>query len=81
MSSSLGDVYQRLRGTAIFREQGQNIVAYLLKARTVAAEKQPLLGDGPYTRRIGTRHATIEMVLQAVFAVDPRLACCYATVK
>jgi hypothetical protein len=25
-------------------------VAYLLKVRTVEAEKQPLLGNGPYTR-------------------------------
>jgi hypothetical protein len=31
------------------------IVAYLLKARTVEAEKRPLLGNGPYTRSRGTR--------------------------
>jgi hypothetical protein len=45
------------------------IVAYLLKARTVEAEKQPLLGNGPYTRSRGKRHATTEEVLQATFSV------------
>jgi hypothetical protein len=31
-------------------EYSENIVVYLLKARTVEAEKEPLLGNGPYTR-------------------------------
>jgi hypothetical protein len=31
----------------------EDIVAYLLKARTVEAEKQPFLGNGPYTRSRG----------------------------
>jgi hypothetical protein len=31
-------------------------VAYLLKARTVEAEKQPLLGNGLYTCSRGTHH-------------------------
>jgi hypothetical protein len=37
---------------------GTAFVAYLLKARTVEAEKQPLLDNGPYTRSRGTRHVT-----------------------
>jgi hypothetical protein len=35
-------------------EGRQNFVAHLLKARTVEADKQPLLGNGPYTRSGGT---------------------------
>jgi hypothetical protein len=31
-------------------------MAYLFKARTVEAKKQPLLGNVPYTRSRGTRH-------------------------
>jgi hypothetical protein len=31
-------------------------LTYLLKARTVEAEKQPVLANGPYTRSRGTRH-------------------------
>jgi hypothetical protein len=46
------------------QEQGQNIVVYLLKARTVEAEKQPLLGNGPYTRSIGTRHVLCHVMQQ-----------------
>jgi hypothetical protein len=34
----------------------KNIAAYLLKARTVKAEKQPLLGPYPYTFIRGTHH-------------------------
>jgi hypothetical protein len=62
-------------------------VAYLLKARNVEAEKQPLLSNGPYTCSRGIasrtlwRHATIEVVLQAAFSVGPRRARCYATVR
>jgi hypothetical protein len=40
------------------------IVAYLLKARTVEAEKQPLLGNGPYTRSRGTRHVCCDVTQQ-----------------
>jgi hypothetical protein len=37
--------------------QGEvHIVAYLLKERAVEAEKQPLLGNGLYTRSRGTLH-------------------------
>jgi hypothetical protein len=40
------------------------IVAYLLKAKTVEAEKQPLLGYGPYTRSRGTRHVRCDVTQQ-----------------
>jgi hypothetical protein len=49
-----------------------HIVADLLEARTVEAEEQASVGDGPYTRSRGTRHAIIEEVLQAAFSVGPR---------
>jgi hypothetical protein len=35
------------------------IVAYLLKARTLKAEKQPLLGNGPYIRGRETRQSAL----------------------
>jgi hypothetical protein len=38
------------------------IVLYLLKERTVVAEKQPLLGNGPYTRSRGTRHVPCDVM-------------------
>jgi hypothetical protein len=38
-------------------------VAYLLKARTVEAEKQPLTGNGPYTRSKGTRHVRCDVTV------------------
>jgi hypothetical protein len=41
-----------------------NIVAYLLEVRTVKAEKQPLLGNCPYTRGGGTRHARCDVTQQ-----------------
>jgi hypothetical protein len=60
------------------------IVAYLLTARIVEAEKQPLLVNDPYTQqRNASRtiyHATIEEVMQAAFSVCPRRAC-YAAVR
>jgi hypothetical protein len=55
-------------------------VAYLLKARTVEPEKQPLLTNGPETtfvsrQRLGKHvpgvtdtHATIEVLLETVFS-------------
>jgi hypothetical protein len=46
--------------TVFYKNILQNIVVYLLKARTVEAEKQPLLGNGPYTRSRGTRHVCCE---------------------
>jgi hypothetical protein len=42
----------------------QTNVAYLLKARAVEAEKQPLLGNGSYTRSIGTRHVRCDITQQ-----------------
>jgi hypothetical protein len=39
-------------------------VAYLLKARTVEAEKQPLLSNGPYTRSSGTCHVRRDVTQQ-----------------
>jgi hypothetical protein len=39
-------------------------VAYLLKARTVASEKQPLLGNDPYTRSRGTREVRCDIKQQ-----------------
>jgi hypothetical protein len=56
-------------------EQIKNIVVYVLKARTVEPEKQPLLGNGSETtfvsrQRLGKHvpaamdtHATIEVLL------------------
>jgi hypothetical protein len=41
-----------------------NNVVYLLKARTVEAEKQQLLGYGPYTRSRGTRHVSCDVTQQ-----------------
>jgi hypothetical protein len=41
-----------------------NIVAYLLKPRTVEVEKQQLLGNGPYTRNRGTRHVRCDVTQQ-----------------
>jgi hypothetical protein len=58
----------------------EDIVAYLLKARTVEPEKQPLLANGSETtvvsrQRIGKHfpaatdtHATIEVLLERVFS-------------
>jgi hypothetical protein len=40
------------------------IVAYLLKPRTVEAEKQPLLGNGPYTRSKEMRHVRYDVTQQ-----------------
>jgi hypothetical protein len=40
------------------------IVAYLLEARTVEAEKQPLLDNGPYTCNRGTRHVRCDVMRQ-----------------
>jgi hypothetical protein len=34
---------------------------YLFKARIPEAEKQPLLGNGPYTRSRGTRHVRCDV--------------------
>jgi hypothetical protein len=39
-------------------------VAYLLKARIVEAEKQSLLGNGPYTRSRGKRHVRFDVTQQ-----------------
>jgi hypothetical protein len=39
-----------------------NIVAYLLEANTVDAGKQPLLGNGQYTRSRGTRHVCCDIM-------------------
>jgi hypothetical protein len=39
-------------------------VAYLLKARTVEAEKQPLLCNSPYARSRGTRHVLCDVTQQ-----------------
>jgi hypothetical protein len=41
-----------------------NIVAYLLKARTVEAERQPLLGNDPYTRSRGKLHVRCDVTQQ-----------------
>jgi hypothetical protein len=41
-----------------------NIVAYLLKAGTVEAEKQPLLGNDPYKHSRGTRHVGCDVMQQ-----------------
>jgi hypothetical protein len=40
------------------------IVAYLPKARTVEVDKQPLLGDGPYTRSREMRHVRCDVTQQ-----------------
>jgi hypothetical protein len=40
-------------------------VAYLLKARTVEAEQQALLGNGPYTRSKGTRQVRCDVTQQS----------------
>jgi hypothetical protein len=40
------------------------IAAYLLKARTAEVEKQPLLGNGPYTRSRGMRHVRCDVMQQ-----------------
>jgi hypothetical protein len=40
------------------------IVAYLLKVEIVEAEKQPLLGNDPYTRSRGTRHVRCDVKQQ-----------------
>jgi hypothetical protein len=42
----------------------EDIVAYLLKARTVEAEVQPFLGNYPYTRNRGTRHVPCDVMQQ-----------------
>jgi hypothetical protein len=57
---------------------GENTVAYVLKARIVELEKQPLLANGSETfvsRRLGKNvpaasdtHATIEVLLEVVFS-------------
>jgi hypothetical protein len=39
-------------------------VVYLLKARTVAAEKQPLLRNGVYTCTTGTLHVCCDVTQQ-----------------
>jgi hypothetical protein len=41
-----------------------DIVAYFPEARTVEAEQQPLLGNGPYTRRRGTRYVRCDVTQQ-----------------
>jgi hypothetical protein len=41
-----------------------DIVAYLLKARTVEAEKQPLLGNNSYKRSRGKRHVRYDVTQQ-----------------
>jgi hypothetical protein len=41
-----------------------DIVAYMLKGRTVEAEKQPLLGNGPYTRSRGTSQVRCDVTQQ-----------------
>lgn len=51
-----------------------SIVAYLLKVRTVEAEKRPLLGNHPYTQQrnvshILLGHATIEEVLHSLWVL------------
>jgi hypothetical protein len=40
------------------------IVAYLLKAGTVEAEQQPLLGNGPYTLSREMRHVRYDVTQQ-----------------
>jgi hypothetical protein len=44
---------------------GYHNVAYMPKARTVAADKQPLLGNGPYTRSRETRHVLCGVTQQS----------------
>jgi hypothetical protein len=41
-----------------------HIVTFLLKARTVEAKKQPLLGNVPYTRSGSTRHIRCNVTQQ-----------------
>jgi hypothetical protein len=45
-------------------EYSEDIVAYLLKARTVEAEKQLLLGNGPYTRNRRAHHLRCDITQQ-----------------
>jgi hypothetical protein len=40
------------------------IEAYLFKARTVQAEKQPLVGNGPHTSSRGTHHVHYDIMQQ-----------------
>jgi hypothetical protein len=42
----------------------QDIVAYLLTARTVEADKQPLLGKGLYTCSRGMSHVCCNIMYQ-----------------
>jgi hypothetical protein len=53
-----------------------NIVAYLLKARTVQPEKQPLLGNGCVTRNNGMTVATVFSV-RYVRSCMTRTSCQY----
>jgi hypothetical protein len=55
-------LYSEVLGLDIGRDIA--IVAYLLKARTVKAEKQPLLDNGPYTRSRGTRYLRCDVTQQ-----------------
>jgi hypothetical protein len=41
-----------------------NIMVYLLLARTAEAEKQPLLDNGPYTRSRGNGHVRRDVTQQ-----------------
>jgi hypothetical protein len=52
--------------SVIFNDRGAEdcSVAYLLKERTVEAEKQPLLDNGPYKRSKGTRYIRCDMTQQ-----------------
>jgi hypothetical protein len=63
----------RLMVIVFYKNLRQNIVAHLLKARTVEAEKQPMLINGPYTRSRGCCDARNNR--RAVFSVgsSPRL--------
>jgi hypothetical protein len=54
----------RCRGFVARQVKEEDSVAYVLKARTVKAEKQTLLGNGPYTRSRGTRHAHCDVMQQ-----------------
>jgi hypothetical protein len=50
----------------------KHIVAYLLKASTVEAEKQPLLGNGPCIRSREMRHIRCD-ITQVFSVVRPAL--------
>jgi hypothetical protein len=56
-----GSFEQNIRSSR-FIESIYNIAVYLLQARIVEAEKQSLLGNGPYTSSGGTRHVLCDVM-------------------